>query len=110
VAKLDTAPASKAGDSRFESWLPRSRRAGLDHPVDIVAYILFFLGGLTFGYAAPGRLRWVALVLPLGLALITVLSEGIDGLFILRLVLALLLTVAGVLLGVLLDRRQAGYA
>jgi hypothetical protein len=75
--------------------------------VDIVAYILFFLGGLTFGYAAPGRLRWVALVFPLGLALITLLREGIDGLFILRLALALVLTVGGVLLGVLLDRRQA---
>jgi hypothetical protein len=24
VAKLDKAPVSKTGDSRFESWLPRS--------------------------------------------------------------------------------------
>ena len=79
--------------------------------MDIVAYILFFVAGLTFGYAAIGRLRWLALLFPLGLALIAALGEGIDGLFVLRLVLALLLTVAGVLLGMLLDRRrQAGYA
>ena len=78
--------------------------------MDILAYILFFLGGLTFGYAAPGHLRWLALVFPLGLALITLLSEGIDGAFVLRLVVALLVTVGGVFLGVLLDRRQAGYA
>ena len=78
--------------------------------MDIVAYILFFLAGLTFGYAAVGHLRWLALLFPLGLALITALGEGVDGLFVLRLALALLLTVAGVLLGMLLDRRQAGYA
>ena len=27
VAKLDKAPVSKTGDSRFESWLPRSPRS-----------------------------------------------------------------------------------
>ena len=93
--------------------MPRSRcarKAAGSNPVDIVAYILFFLGGLAFGYAAPGHLRWLALVFPVGLALITLLSEDIDGAFVLRLVIALLLTVGGVLLGTLLDRRQAGYA
>ena len=72
----------------------------------LVPYILFFLGGLAFGYAAPGRLRWLALIFPLGLALITLLTEGIDAVFVLRVAIALLLTVAGVLLGQLLDRRQ----
>ena len=72
----------------------------------LVPYILFFLGGLTFGYAALGHLRWLALLFPLGLALIALLGEGISAAFVVRLAIALLLTVAGVLLGMLLDRRQ----
>ena len=72
----------------------------------VVPYILFFLGGLAFGYAAPGRLRWLVLVFPLGLALITLLTETIGAAFVVRLVIALVLTVAGVLLGRLLDQRH----
>ena len=32
VAKLDKAPVSKTGDSRFESWLPRSHRNSAADP------------------------------------------------------------------------------
>ncbi len=77
----------------------------------LVPYILFFIGGLAFGYAAQGRLRWLALLFPLGLALLTVLSEDVGAVFLVRLAIALLLTVGGVLLGMLLDRRgHPGYA
>jgi hypothetical protein len=74
----------------------------------VVAYVLFFIAGLAFGYAAPGLSKWVPLIFPLGLALLAAIAEGIDGTFVLRLVIALLVTIVGVLLGVLLDRRGAG--
>ena len=73
----------------------------------MVPYILFFIGGLGFGYAAPGNSRWLPLLFPLGLALIAVLDEGISGTLVVRLVVALIVTVAGVSLGMLLDRRSA---
>jgi hypothetical protein len=77
----------------------------------VVAYVLFFLAGLGFGYAAPRQWVWLPLAFPLLLALITALKEGIDGTLLLRLVVALIVTAAGVLVGVMLNRReQAGYA
>ena len=72
----------------------------------IAAYALFFLAGLGFGYGAGGVWRWLPLAFPLLLALVAALKEGIDGLFILRLVVALLVTAAGVVLGAMLDRRE----
>ena len=75
---------------------------------DAVAYVLFFVAGLAFGYAAPGLSKWVPLIFPLGLALLAAIAEGIDGTFVVRLLVALLVTVVGVLLGALLDRRGAG--
>jgi hypothetical protein len=83
--------------------------------VDITAYVLFFLAGLGFGYAAPGVWMWVPLLFPLALALMAAFQEGIDGGLLLRLAVALLLTVAGILAGALLDQRarreeRAGYA
>ena len=35
----------------------------------VVAYVLFFLAGLGFGYAAMGGWKWLPLVFPLLLAL-----------------------------------------
>jgi hypothetical protein len=72
----------------------------------VVSYVLFFLAGLGFGYAAPGRWVWLPLAFPLLLALVTALKEGIDGTLLVRLALALLVTAVGVLLGAVLDRRQ----
>ena len=72
----------------------------------IAAYALFFLAGLGFGYAAGGVWSWLPLIFPLGLALVAALQEGIDGQFVLRLVVALIVTAAGVVLGTLLDRRE----
>jgi hypothetical protein len=72
----------------------------------VVAYVLFFVAGLGFGYAAPGRWVWFPLVFPLLLALVTALKEGIDGTLLLRLAIALVVTAGGVVLGELLDRRE----
>jgi hypothetical protein len=73
--------------------------------VEIASYLIFFLAGLGFGFAAPGRWRWIPLVFPVALAIVAALQEGIDGTLLIRLAVALLVTAAGVLLGVFLDRR-----
>jgi len=82
--------------------------------VDIASYLVFFLAGLGFGFAAPGGWRWTPLVFPLALALGAAYEEGVDGTLLIRLVIALLVTAGGVLLGALLDRRgrreQASFA
>jgi hypothetical protein len=73
--------------------------------MDIPSYLIFFLAGLGFGFAAPGRWKWVPLVFPLALALAAAYQEGVDGTLLIRLLVALLVTAGGVLLGALLDRR-----
>jgi hypothetical protein len=78
---------------------------GNDLPVGVAAYFLFFIAGLGFGYAAPGKWKWLPLIFPLALALGAALQQGIDGTMILRLIVALLLTAGGVLLGALLEAR-----
>jgi hypothetical protein len=74
--------------------------------MDILSYLLFFLAGLAFGFAAPGRWKWTPLVFPLALALLTAYDEGIDGTLLVRLVVAVLVTIAGVVFGALLERRD----
>jgi hypothetical protein len=80
--------------------------------MEIGSYLIFFLAGLGFGFAAPGRWRRIPLVFPLALALVAALQEGVDGTLLIRLVVALLVTAAGVLLGAFLERRgeQVRYA
>jgi hypothetical protein len=72
----------------------------------VAAYVMFFLAGLGFGFAAHAGWKWLPLVFPLGLFLIAVLQEGADGTVVVRLIVALLITVAGVLLGSLLGQRS----
>jgi hypothetical protein len=74
--------------------------------VVIPSYLIFFFAGLGFGFAAPSKWRWVPHVFPLALALGAAYGEGVDVTLVIRLVVALLVTVGGVLLGVLLDRRR----
>jgi hypothetical protein len=68
----------------------------------IVAFVLFFLAGLGFGYAAAGRWKWLPVAFPLLLALVTVLKDGGDGVLVVRLVIALVVTAGGVLGGMML--------
>lgn len=71
----------------------------------IVAYVLFFIAGLGFGYAAVGKWKFLPIVFPLALALGAALQQGVDGTWVVRLIVALVVTVGGVLLGALLDAR-----
>jgi hypothetical protein len=72
----------------------------------VVSYVLFFIAGVGFGYAALGRWKWLPLALPLLLALYTLLRDGGDGTFLVRLIIALVVTAAGVLAGSMLDREE----
>ena len=74
--------------------------------MEVAPYVMFFLGGLGFGFAAPGGWTWLPLAFPIGLFVIAVLQEGADGTVVIRLIVALLITIAGVLLGALFAQRS----
>jgi hypothetical protein len=80
-------------------------RLGNDPPVGVVGYFLFFVAGLGFGYAAVGKWKWLPIVFPLALALGAALQQGVDGTWVFRLIVALVVTGGGVLLGALIDSR-----
>jgi hypothetical protein len=80
-------------------------RAGNDLRVGVAAYVLFCIAGLGFGYAAVGRWKWLPIIFPLALALAAALQQGVDGTWVLRVIVALLVTAGGVLLGAVLDSR-----
>jgi hypothetical protein len=73
----------------------------------IIAYLLFFLAGLGFGYAAPPKWRWLPLLFPLALGLWALFKYGPDASVLIRLVLALIVTVLGMLLGTVIDARAS---
>ena len=71
----------------------------------ITAYLLFFLAGVGFGYAAPPKWRWLPLLFPLALGLGAIVNHGLDATILLRLIVALVITVLGILLGAVIDAR-----
>jgi hypothetical protein len=71
----------------------------------LIAYLLFFLAGLGFGYAAEGKWSWLPLLFPLVLGLGAIFKYGPDASVLIRLVVALAVTVLGVLLGTAIDAR-----
>ena len=105
------AAASKAAGSGFESSLPRLipaiRRpwSGIISRVGVAAYILFLLAGVGFGYAASARWKWLPFLFPIALALGAIVNYGLDAVILIRLIVALAITAAGILVGALLDQR-----
>jgi hypothetical protein len=71
----------------------------------VIAYILFFLAGLGFGYAAPGGFKYVPFVFPLLLALGAMIRDGVQGEILLRLLVALVITAVGIVVGRMLEQR-----
>ncbi len=71
----------------------------------IIGYVLFFLAGLGFGYAAPGVTKFVPFLFPIALAIGALLRDGVQGEILLRLLIALVITAVGILLGRLLEER-----
>ena len=71
----------------------------------ITAYVLFFLAGVGFGYAAPPKWRWLPFLFPLALGLGALLIYGLDATILIRLLLALIITTLGILVGIVIDSR-----
>jgi hypothetical protein len=76
--------------------------------VGITAYVLFFLAGIGFGYAAPTRWKWLPVLFPIALAIGAVLTHGLDGAVLVRLIIALVVTAAGVFVGMMIEARAEG--
>ena len=72
----------------------------------IVGFLLFFIAGVGFGFAAPPKWRWLPLLFPLALGLWALFKYGPDGSVLIRLVLALIITVLGIFVGAMLDARS----
>ena len=73
----------------------------------MISYLLFFLAGVGFGYAAPGKWKWLPLLFPLALAIGALVIHGVDASILLRLVVALVITVLGILVGTMIDARTS---
>ena len=72
----------------------------------VIGFILFFVAGLAFGFAAPGRMAYVALVFPVFFAALDAVAHGIDAFLLLMLILASAITVAGIFGGRMLAARM----
>jgi hypothetical protein len=72
----------------------------------VLGQILFFLGGLGFGYAAPGRVKFVPFIFPLLLALGAIARDGLRAEMLVKLLIALILTAIGIAIGWVLDERS----
>ena len=71
----------------------------------ITGYLLFFLAGVGFGYAAPPKWRWLPFLFPLALGLYALFIYGIDASILIRLLVALIITALGILVGTMIDAR-----
>jgi hypothetical protein len=71
----------------------------------VFGFVLFFVTGLAFGAVVASRWAWASLLVPIVLAVVSVIANGIDAHLLLTLLLALLVTGAGVIAGRLLARR-----
>jgi hypothetical protein len=78
--------------------------------VGITAYVLFFLAGMGFGYAAPTRWKWLPILFPIALALGAIFIHGISGAVVIRLIIALIVTAAGIFVGMMIDARAESNA
>jgi hypothetical protein len=78
--------------------------------VGITAYVLFFLAGMGFGYAAPTRWKWLPVLFPIGLALGAIFIHGLDGAIVVRLIIALVVTALGIFVGMMIDARAESHA
>lgn len=74
--------------------------------MDIPSYLIFFLAGLGFGFAAEGKWRLLPLLFPLALGAWAIFKYGPDVSVLIRLIVALALTVFGIVFGTAIDARS----
>jgi hypothetical protein len=79
----------------------------------MIAFVLFFLTGLAFGFAAPGAWALASLAIPTFFAVMDAFANGVDAHLVLTFAIAVALTVIGIFAGrALADRaenREAAY-
>ena len=73
----------------------------------VIAFVLFFLAGVGFGYAAAGIWKLSPLLFPIALAIPPLLRDDGGGEIIARLIAALAVMFGGIVLGALLDMRES---
>jgi hypothetical protein len=72
----------------------------------ILGYVLFFVAGLAFGYAAPGGTKFLPFIFPILLAIGAAARDGLQAEIFLKLLAALVITTIGIVLGWMLDARS----
>jgi hypothetical protein len=95
-------------DGRGESsGVPRTARRPLQKVISqqVAGFIVFFLAGLAFGYAAPGAWGLFPVVIPFFMGLYTGLSDGFDGHVILFMIIGIIVSLVGSLIGRVLQYR-----
>ena len=65
----------------------------------VISVTLFFMAGLAFGYALGPPLMWIPLAFPVLMAIAAALKDGPSLSILLRLILALAVTLLGIWLG-----------
>ena len=65
----------------------------------VISVTLFFLAGLAFGYALGPPTMWIPVAFPLVMALVALIKDGPSLSILLRLIVALAVTVLGIVLG-----------
>ena len=77
----------------------------------MAGFVVFFIAGFVFGYAAPGLSAFLPVLIPVLIGLYTGLTQGFDGHVILFSVIGIVVTFVAVLLGrALLYRLEGGPA
>jgi len=74
----------------------------------VLGFIIFFLAGFVFGYAAPGPWGLAPVLIPFIMGLYTGLNQGFDGHVILFMIIGIIVSAVGSLPGRALGYRLEG--
>jgi hypothetical protein len=77
----------------------------------MAGFVVFFIAGFVFGYAAPGLSAFLPVLLPILIGLYTGATQGFDGHVILYTIIGIVVTLVAVVLGrALVYRLEGGQA
>ena len=74
----------------------------------MAGFVVFFIAGFVFGYAAPGPSAFLPLLLPFLIGAYTGLTQGLDGHVVLFTILGIVVTLIAIVLGRALVYRLEG--
>ena len=74
----------------------------------MVGFVVFFVAGFVFGYAAPGWSAFIPVLFPLVIGIYTGLTQGFDGHIVLYTLIGVVVTLVGIVLGRMLTARLEG--